>query len=474
MNAKQRLWTAVGLGVALVVGGVAVVGVLVAPGGSQHAGSMLTTTVRQGAVTASVDTTGNVDPVSETTVGFSVPGTITSIAVHAGQVVHAGQALATIGTSSLSGALTDAQANLSSDETALADAQTALAAAGSQPSSAAAGRTSSATTASSNATAVDQAQTQVLSDEAKVTSDQTAVTTAQDDLADATLSAPVSGEVVAVSGTVGEGVSASGTQSSTTGASTATSTSGTGQSSTSGGTAGSAGTGSSATGSAAASGVVTLADTSHDIVTTDVPESEVGALEAGQRATVTYPASTSVTSSATVTSIAPVGTSSNGVVTFPVTVTLSGLPSGIRYGDTADVSITTTSSAADALSVPAAAIHTSGSDSYVVVVSGSTTKDVQVTTGVVGDDGTQVSGTGLRAGETVSLGTAAASTGTGTGTGTGAGGGFGGAGFGTGGLGGGSGRTGGFGRGGTGTGGTGGFGGGSGAGGTGSTGGGSR
>lgn len=463
MNVKQRLWVAIGLGGALVLGGAGVLGVLLVPAGARtDAGAVLTGTVRQGTVSASVSTTGNVAPVSETAVGFAVPGTIASVAVQPGQQVTAGQTIATIATGTLTGALTDAQATLASDSTALADAQSALAAAEAAPTTSTTTGTArgATTTSASTASSVAQAQTQVSSDQAKATADQTAVTTAQTDLADATLDAPVAGEVLAVNAAVGQSVSASGTTAVATPAATSSGTgSGSGggaasSSSASGGTSGSSG-GSSSGGSS--SGVVTIADTAQDVVTTDVPESEVGSLQVGQAASVTYPAVTSVTSTAKVTAIAPVGTSSGGVVTFPVTVTLSALPTGIRYGDTADVSVTTQSSPATALSVPAAAIHSSGSSSYVEVLSGTTTKDVTVTTGVVGTDGTQVSGTGLHAGERISLGTAASTTTTGTGgTGTGAGGaGLGGGGFGGGGYGGGrygGGRSGGS---GTGTGGAG-------------------
>ncbi len=453
MESKQQLWVAIGLGAALVLGGGAAVVVLTAPPASAHAGALLTGTVRQGSVSAGVSTTGNVAPVSETAVGFAVGGTIATLDVQDGQTVQAGQTIATIGTAALSGQLTDAQAALSSDETALSDAQTALTAAESTPSTtaesvttrsgtsgAASGSGAASASSASSASGVDQAQTQVLADQAKVTSDQTAVTDAQTAVGEATLTAPVSGEVVAVSGAVGQTVSGTGSQTVSPSATGSTSTSGGSGSGGSGsGGSGSGGTnGSSGTASSTGSGgVVTIADTSHDVVTTDVPESEVGALKTGQTASVTYPAASGVTSTATVTAIAPVGTSSAGVVVFPVTVTLAALPSGVRYGDTADVTVTTQSSPASALSVPAAAIHTSGSGSYVDVVTAGTTKRVPVTTGVVGTTGTQVSGSGLRAGETISLGTAAATTGTGTGaSGTGFGGG---SGFGSAGLGGGTG-----------------------------------
>jgi macrolide-specific efflux system membrane fusion protein len=116
-------------------------------------------------------------------------------------------------------------------------------------------------------------------------------------------------------------------------------------------------------------------------------------------------------------------------VTYATTITLASIPTGLRLGQTAAVAITTKSSAADALSVPAAAISTANGVSTVKVVgaNGKVTP-VTVTLGIVGNAGTQIL-TGLKAGQTVSLGvvtpTTAGTTGTGrTGFG-GGGGGFG-------------------------------------------------
>lgn len=467
MNNRQRTWAIVGLGTAVVLigGGVAAVLLLPLDGSSSATGTQLTGTIEQGAVTRSVSATGTLAPVSETAVGFTVGGTIATVNVTPGQIVKVGDTLATLDPSSLQRTLTVAQSALTADQTALADAETALASVQASASASASATSTSGTTTTTSATSgsgratasgssgsgssapsgtstnsaqsIAQAQSTVLSDEQKVTSDETTVANAQDAVTASTLTAPATGEVVAVGGSVGQIVSGSGTSAVTAGSAGATS-SGSGG----GGTGGGNGGGSS---------VVTIADTAQDTVTTEVPESEVAALTVGQSATVTFPAATGQSATAKVTAIAPVGTSSNGLVEFPVTVTLSGVPSGVRYGETADVSVVTQSSSASALYVPAAAIHTANGSAYIEVVGSSgSIKDVTVTTGVVGDDGTQISGSGITAGETISLGTVAATT---TGTGSsgstgfggrglgGGGGGFGGggAGFGGGGRGGGSG-----------------------------------
>jgi macrolide-specific efflux system membrane fusion protein len=186
---------------------------------------------------------------------------------------------------------------------------------------------------------------------------------------------------------------------------------------------------------------VTIADTSAYIVTANIAEADIADVAVGQAATITFPALTGTTATAKVTTISPTATSSNSIVTYATTITLDKLPDKVRLGQTAQVAITVKASAADALYVPAAAITTSSDGtSTVKVVDAKTgkTTTVDVTTGVVGDQGTEIT-KGLTAGETIVIGTVSANSTTGSGTGTtgttgrggfgGAGGGFTGGGF---------------------------------------------
>ena len=199
---------------------------------------------------------------------------------------------------------------------------------------------------------------------------------------------------------------------------------------------------------------MTIANVSKYTVTAAIAEADIANVKVGQAAKITFPAITGTTSSATVTAIAPTATASNSVVTYATTITLTDPPTGLRLGQTADVTITTSSSAATALYVPAAAITTANGTSTVKVVgSNGKTTSVTVKLGIVGDDGTQIT-SGLKAGQTIVIGSVSTATTTGTGTGTGTTGTTGRNGFGTGG-----------GAGGFGGAGTGGFGGGGGAGG---------
>jgi macrolide-specific efflux system membrane fusion protein len=174
-------------------------------------------------------------------------------------------------------------------------------------------------------------------------------------------------------------------------------------------------------------------------VTANIAEADIADVAVGQAASITFPALTGITATAKVTAISPTATASNSVVTYATTITLDKLPAKVRLGQTAEVAITIAASKDDALFVPAAAITTANGTSTVKVVDQKTgtTSTVDVTTGVVGDQGTEITH-GLTAGETVVIGTVTPSTTgtdgtTGTTGRTGTRGGFGG---GTGGLGG--------------------------------------
>ena len=164
---------------------------------------------------------------------------------------------------------------------------------------------------------------------------------------------------------------------------------------------------------------MTIADVSKFTVTASIAEADIADVKVGQAATIAFPAITGASSKATVTAIAPTGTTSNSVVTYATTITLTDPPKNLRIGQTADVTITTSTTSANALYVPAAAISTANGESTVKVIKNGKTTSVTVTTGVVGDDGTQIK-SGLTAGETIVIGSvSAATTGTGTaGTGT--------------------------------------------------------
>jgi membrane fusion protein, macrolide-specific efflux system len=384
-------------------------------GKNAAATTQLTGTVEEGVVSTTITASGNIAPVQEVNAAFGASGTVASVNVALGDTVTAGEVLGTLQTADLSTAVTNAKTNLYHDNIILDDDYSALSSAESSPQG-----------------NVEQAQEQVYQQESTVAQAETTVTTAEEALADATLTAPIGGLVIAVNDQVGDTVSGTNTSSSSSSSSSGSSGTGTG------GTGDSGSSASSSSGSSSA--FVTIADTSKFIVTANIAEADIANVKVGQTASITFPAiSSTATSPATVTAIAPTGTTSNSIVTYATTITLTSPPAGLRIGQTADVTITTEASKPTALYVPAAAITTEDGTSTVKVVKNGKTSTVEVTTGIVGDNGTQIT-SGLTEGETIVIGsvstttTTTGTTGTGT-TGTGTTGGFGGGGFGGGGSG---------------------------------------
>jgi len=173
-------------------------------------------------------------------------------------------------------------------------------------------------------------------------------------------------------------------------------------------------------------------------------ESDVDKLKAGQTATVTPDALSGVELGAHVTAISPVGTTSNNVVSYEVTLTLDQSDSSVKPGMSASAAVIVDQ--AQGVTVPNAAVTGSGSLATVTVLRNGKQTQQQVAVGLRGDSRTQII-SGLSAGEQVVIkttlpplsstatSTASASSATlgGTGTRPGGLGGAGGGGFGAGG-----------------------------------------
>jgi membrane fusion protein, macrolide-specific efflux system len=141
-------------------------------------------------------------------------------------------------------------------------------------------------------------------------------------------------------------------------------------------------------------------------VTANVVESDVSTLQIGQPATVTVSA-ISADLAGTVTAIAPVAetSTSGGVVSYAVTVSLQAPPPSLRPGMTADVTVTT-ASASGVLAVPAAAIRgTSGNYNVLVLTAAGTAEARPVTVGLMTSSLVEIK-SGLNAGDVVITGTA--------------------------------------------------------------------
>ena len=423
-------------------------------------------TVSRGTVLAQVSASGNLALAAQSSLAFGASGKVTAVDVTVGQTVKAGQVLATVDPTAANLALTEANEQLTvaqdnlakaqdgpsaqqqavnndqltSDENAVSTAQSNLDSAESDSKS-----TASQIQQDKNSltNAEDQLQSakdqQALSnyvdpstlaqDQESVTQAQAAVNTAQTEVDGTTITAPSAGTILTVAGQVGSQVSAG---SSTTGAAGTSSGSG------------SSGTGSTSTGStsssssSSSSAFITMSDVAQLQITADVSETDIDSIKVGQDATITLNANTSTPLGATVATISPTSTVVSNVVEYAVTLNLTGdAPAGVRPGQSASILITT-GEASNALYVPSSAITTTGSNSYVTVVTAGKDTLTKVTTGVVGTTDTEIK-TGLTQGEQVMLTISSTSGSSTTGRGFGGigtgGGGFGGGGAFTGGQG---------------------------------------
>jgi RND family efflux transporter MFP subunit len=157
---------------------------------------------------------------------------------------------------------------------------------------------------------------------------------------------------------------------------------------------------------------ITIASSVYE-VTADVVESDVSAMSVGQAATISVDAIDAAIQG-TVSAIAPAASSagsSGGVVSYPVTVTLTGAPATLRAGMTADITIVT-ASATDVLTIPSSALRgTSGSYRVQVLGADGTLTAKDVTVGLVTGSTAEIR-SGLAEGEVVITGTSTAQSGT--------------------------------------------------------------
>ena len=357
-------------------------------------------------VKETVSATGTIEPATQASLSFAQSGKVTAVPVKVGDNVTAGQVLATIDPTSLQSALTLAQEQLTA-------AQAQQTAANSSDSS-----------------------SQIASANAQVTNAQTKVTAAQTALADASLTSTITGTVAAVNVAVGDTVSGSGSSGSGSGSS--------GGSGSGGGT-GSTGTGSSASASSTSSSAAfTVITTDAWVVDATVGASDLPHLKNGLQATIT-PSGGSTQSDpvfGTVSSVGVIGTTSGGTSTFPVTIAVTGSPTGLYAGTSASVVITY-KQVDDVLTVPTAAIHEENGQTVVYQMKDGSQVSTPVTVGTVYGTTTSIT-KGISSGDEVvvttagRLGTGTGRSGTGTnrsgtgGTGTGGftGGSFGGGSFG--------------------------------------------
>ncbi len=401
---------------AIVVVGLAVTAVW-AWGGSTPATAAKITVgqVKRGAVTVTASASGTVQPIDERALTFGTNGTLATVSVKAGQTVTTGETLATLDATDAEAAVTQAESALDAANTnlTLAEQQAAAPTTTSSCANAQAAAYVVAKPSVSPSPSVSPGQStkptpaptvtvtrtvtpkpthtstcsttsgsggsgggsgsgsgggnsqngsgsggdNLLRAQQSVHNDELALEEAQTALAGTTITAPDDGRVLSVSGAVGDKVSAGG------------------------------------------SGFIVLSAVDAVAVEASFSEADVAPIKVGQAATISLANHPGVTYPAKVTQIDPAGTASGSLVKFGVQLEFTTPPADLLLGQSATVAVTTDQSD-NTLYVPAGAVTTTNGKSTVTVQSGTADQTVTVTTGLNGDQGTEIT-SGLTEGQKV-------------------------------------------------------------------------
>lgn len=345
---KKLIRRGIAAGVVGAIALIAIVATLVINAQPQGASGPVTDMVTEGTFSRTVETKGQLKPISSSVVSPSVDGTVASINVQAGQSVNEGDVLMTIKNDELDRNVAEAQRAVTAAQEDLANAQKAAATAQATPTPDVGGASAAAgiSAASADTNAVSAAQRSLASAQANL--DQTNAKAAS-----RTVTAPSSGSIVELNAKVGATVTGGMIM---------------GESDTSGGKQ-----------------CMQIADLSKMKVTVQVGEKDIAKIAVGQSANVTYPAFPDIVSQGTVTAIASVANSdaaNSGSVTFNVDILIEAPDARLKPGMTAEVSVVT-EQLDDVVMVPMMALMTEDGEHYYVNVAtddeGKQTRRVKVT-----------------------------------------------------------------------------------------------
>ena len=199
----------------------------------------------------------------------------------------------------------------------------------------------------------------LLSAEAEVTQAQLTLDSAKRSLQSATLTAPFDGTITSLSIIVGQSVTQS-------------------------------------------TAAMTLVDLKHLETQASIPEVDIISIQEGQNVELTLDAYADETLTGKVSRVALIGTVTQGVVNYPVVVSIDPTTTTVKPGMTASISIIV-DERANVLMVPNRAVRSLGRNQgyYVQVMVEGQAIQVPVTIGMANDSMTEVTGTALREGDTV-------------------------------------------------------------------------
>jgi membrane fusion protein, macrolide-specific efflux system len=418
-------------------------------------------TAENGVIQSSVSGSGNIEPGTQAFANFKTSGTLSNVYVGVGQHVQQGQLLATLDPTSAQLSVDQAQLSLDAAQDELTAAEdggsgsastgnsssasttvdpsttefvsddvrgagtptntpvtnttntpsTHPKSTGSQPSSGShksasagdshASSNSGSSSSSKATTTTTPSPAAIASAQAQVDSAELNLRAAQTTLAETRLYAPATGTIVSLESTSpGDEISAGSTSSSSGTGSSGSGSSGLGSSGAGGSSSSAAGSlgASSSTSSSSGSGFAEIVNTNAMTMTVALSESDITKVKVGQQATVTLDALTGVELAAHVSSIAVLGTDSDGVVSYDVTLTLDQSDSQVRPGMSASAAIVTQQ--AQGVNLPNSAVTGGGSLSTVELLKNGKTVSTPVVVGLKGATRTQIV-SGLRAGQQV-------------------------------------------------------------------------
>lgn len=294
---------------------------------------------------------GTLTPQNLMFVNFAASGSIAEVDVKVGQAVNRGQVVAKLDQSS-------AQAELQAADTALASARQALIAAGSDATAAAAAR-------------------------AQVASAQVQIQRAQADLAHTVLTAPEAANVLEINAQPGETVTAGSTRVPTLPGSFSIVDP------------------SATTNSPPSSVFMVLGSLTNFQVSAPFSEADAAQLQVAQAGTVSFDAVPGLTMQAHIVAISDSATQVSGVSEYYAAIDTDGVDPRLRSGMSVNVSITV-AQASNVLAVPNQSLFTLNNAQYVNVWYQGAAVATKVTTGLIGDQLTEIT-SGLTEGQQVVL-----------------------------------------------------------------------
>ena len=366
---RTRTWVILGgIGVLVLAGGATAAILLSQQSAAQAVPATRSVAASLETLDKTVEASGTLAPAVQEEVSFVASGTVTRVAVEAGDTVEEGQILAVVDTMTVDAELLQARADL-------ADAEAQLVSAQSDDD----GSASSAARISAREAAVTVAQQQVEDAQAAVDG--------------ATLRSPVAGLVTAVSLSVGDVVTGGSSGGTSGGGSGAAGSGVSGQ--------GGATSGGSTTDSSSASAQFSIVGTDAWEVSVSVGETEVGLVEAGDQ--VELETADGAKLFGVVDSVGKLPSTTSGSAAFPVRISITGTAEGLFDGMSVSADIVY-ERRHEVLTVPSAAVSSAadGASTVTLIDADGNASQREVTVGEVSGDLTEITD-GLEEGDLVEV-----------------------------------------------------------------------